>query len=666
MEKRLLRLIRPGFGLYIFVLCAFIGVNLYFRLWYVAAVEALIVILLAWYTTKTYQRRKREILKNLEYLSSGNAPPTVGDPLRHMPMPVVLVRVSGGDIIWSNERFQEISQCPPHYHNVNIKDLFEDFDLQWIVEGRRKRPDYYQTKQGRVYEIFATLLHTNPSRDSNLYALLYWRDCTEEQALRKQLEESRPVVAELLFDNYEELAKNNTESGKAAITAKLDEMLNEWASEADGILKRTDRDRYLLLYTEKSHEKFAETRFPILEKARQITGANGMPVTLSIGVGRDGNTLQENEKYARLALDMALSRGGDQAVVKNKHNYDFYGGKTKEIEKRSRVRSRMMAGVLKSMMEESSSVFVMGHRIADLDSLGGAAGIVCAARSLGKKAYIVLDRDYNNAETMIEMLESHPSYEGVLISEKEAMVEVEANSLLVVVDTNRANYVESPALLEACQRIAVIDHHRRVADYIDNAALNIHEPAASSVSELVAEILQYIVEPAAILKVEASAMLAGIVLDTKSFMIRTGSRTFEAAAFLRRAGADGVDVKRMFQSDLEDYIKRSELVKRVTFIDGIYAITESDTPIDRALAASAADDLMNLTGVACAFVLYPFEDTISISARSLGRINVQLIMEKLGGGGHFTTAGAQVKGKTMEEVKSMLKDALIVYNYEQK
>jgi c-di-AMP phosphodiesterase-like protein len=246
------------------------------------------------------------------------------------------------------------------------------------------------------------------------------------------------------------------------------------------------------------------------------------------------------------------------------------------------------------------------------------------------------------------------------------MVEVDANSLLVVVDTNRANFVESPALLETCQRIAVIDHHRRTADYIDNAALSIHEPAASSVGELVTEILQYIVEPGNILKVEASAMLAGIVLDTKSFMIKTGSRTFEAAAFLRRAGADGVDVKRLFQNDLDDYIKRSDLVRRVTFIDGIYAITESDTPIDRALAAGAADDLMNLTGVACAFVLYPFEDTISISARSLGRINVQLIMEKLGGGGHFTTAGAQVKGKTMEEVKNMLKDALIVYNYEQK
>lgn len=666
MEKRLLRLIRPGFGLYIFVLLAFIGVNLYFRLWYVAAVEGVVVALLAFYTTRSYRRRKREILKNLEYLSGSNAPSAVGEPLHHMPMPVVLLRISGGEVIWSNERFQEISDCPPHYNNVNIKDLFDDFDLQWIIEGRLKRPDFYRTQKGRVYEIFATLLQTNPNKDSNLYVLLYWRDCTEEQALRKRIEESRPVVAELLFDNYEELAKNNTEAGKATIMAKLDDLLNEWCAEADGIMKRTDRDRYLFLYTEKSHAKFAEARFPILEKARQITGANGLPVTLSIGVGRDGSSLQENVKYAHLALDMALSRGGDQAVVKNRQNYDFYGGTTKEIEKRSRVRSRMMAGVLKSMIEESSSVFVMGHRIADLDSLGGAAGVVCAARNLGKKAYIVIDRHYSNAETMIQMLEGHPAYQGVLISEKEAMVEVDANSLLVVVDTNRANFVESPALLETCQRIAVIDHHRRTADYIDNAALSIHEPAASSVGELVTEILQYIVEPGNILKVEASAMLAGIVLDTKSFMIKTGSRTFEAAAFLRRAGADGVDVKRLFQNDLDDYIKRSDLVRRVTFIDGIYAITESDTPIDRALAAGAADDLMNLTGVACAFVLYPFEDTISISARSLGRINVQLIMEKLGGGGHFTTAGAQVKGKTMEEVKNMLKDALIVYNYEQK
>jgi c-di-AMP phosphodiesterase-like protein len=338
---------------------------------------------------------------------------------------------------------------------------------------------------------------------------------------------------------------------------------------------------------------------------------------------------------------------------------------TKELEKSTKVKTRLTANVLKGLIDESSSVYIMGHHIADLDSLGGAAGIVCASRKCGKRAFIVIDREVTNAGMMIKLLETNPAYKEVMISASDALINIDRNSLLVVVDTNRTSYVEDKALLESFNRIAVIDHHRRVADYISNADLNIHEPAASSVCEIIAEILQYIVEQNDILRVEASAMLAGIILDTKSFSLKTGSRTFEAAAYLRRAGADSLEIKRLFQSDMANYTLRSELVKNAEFMDGIYAISVSPSPIDRAVAAQAADDLMNISGVAGSFVIYPFENTISISARSLGRVNVQLIMEKLGGGGHFTTAGTQIGGKNTDEVKSMLKDAITVYSFEQ-
>jgi len=661
VEKKLNRIVSPMIIFCFIAMVGFTAAAFALKQWYLAAGELFVTAVLGLVYILRRRRRVSEI-RRLVGLMSQNFDIAVNDTIAEMPLPIVMLRVDGGELVWCNKSFAELTGVGGDYYGSTITSVVPDFDMKWIVSGADRSPAYVRVGE-RFFDLEArTVLPAK--EDASLFAVLYWTEKTEEVILRTKADDDRRVVAQILCDNYEELIKAVSEAEKGSMMAELDGLLREWAARTDGLLTRVERDRYLFFMNEKGLRHYTEQKFAILEAVKKIVGPNGMPMTVSIGIGRDGQTLEETSRFADLALEMALSRGGDQTVIKNRLNFEFFGGLTKEIEKRTRVKTRLMAGALKGLLAESSTVYVMGHRIADLDSLGSAAGMVCAARAMGKKARIVINRNYSNAGAMIAMLEENPLYADVFVNGEQAMVDIDINSLLVVVDTNRASYVEDKSLLESFNRVVVIDHHRRVADYIQNAALNIHEPAASSVCELIAEMLEYMVDSSAILRTEASAMLAGIFLDTKSFTLKTGSRTFEAAAFLRRAGADGVEVKRLFQNDLDNYIQRVEIVKRVSFVNGRYAIAVSDKPVDRAVAAQAADDLMNITGVAGSFVLFPFEDTVSISARSLGRINVQIIMERLGGGGHFTTAGAQLKGKSLNEAASMLMDAITLYSYE--
>lgn len=663
MEKKIARMLNSGFFCYFAVMLVFTAVTFYLRAWWIAAVELAVSVLLFAFFLHSARKRRNAVSRYVDALTH-STDLSSNDSLVSMPVPVVLLNVNTGEMIWCNEQFLSLTDCPPHYYSLEIGQLIQGFQLHWILEGQTQYPELVVIGD-RYFDIRATLLRQEAGEYQTLCAALYWLDCTEEIRLHTMLDENRQVVGEIICDNYEELGKSGNESARATLIAGLDDMLNQWLEEQQGFLRKTDRDKYVFVIREKAYRAMAEKRFPILEQVKKLTAPNGMALTLSIGIGREGETLAELDHFARLAVDMALSRGGDQVVIRSRVHFEFFGGMTHEVEKRTKVKTRLMANVFKNLLEDSSAVYVMGHKIADLDSLGGAAGVVCAARKCGKKAYIVIDRTLNNVGSLIELLENHPDYADVLITGEQAMIEMDQNALMVVVDTNRPNYVEDQSLLESMNRIAVIDHHRRSADYISNALLNVHEPAASSVCELISEMLQYIIDPGDMLRVEASAMLAGIMLDTKSFALKTGSRTFEAAAYLRRAGADSVEVKRLFQNDMANYVARAELVKRAEFVDGIYAISASEQPVDRAVAAQAADDLMNITGVAGSFVVSPFGDSINISARSLGRINVQLIMEKLGGGGHFTTAGAQLRGKTLQEAVNLLKDAIMLYNYEQ-
>ena len=462
----------------------------------------------------------------------------------------------------------------------------------------------------------------------------------------------------ICIDSYEEVLKNLSDSDKSGIQAQIDTKINEWLKDESVVIRKYDRDRYILLCEEQTLEKFIDDKFSVLASVREIKNSEDIPVTLSIGIGRDGETLKEKYQFANLATDMALSRGGDQAVIKSRFAFEFFGGATKEVEKRTKVKSRVMANALSQLMKASSLVLIMGHRVSDIDSIGAAAGMVCAARKREKNVKIVVNEAKTSAASLIARLRTMPEYENVFISPEDALLMADKETLLIVVDTNRPDFVESPELLQAAMKVAVIDHHRRAADYIENAAINMHEPYASSASELSCELLQYMVSAHDVARVEAEALLAGIYLDTKGYTIKTGVRTFEAAAYLRRAGADTIEVKRLFQNDFDDQMTKYRIVTASHIYRDSIAIAVADYQVPRAIAAQAADELLTIHGVHGSFVVFKNDGETIISARSLGQLNVQVITEKLGGGGNITTAGAQPGKVPVEDVVANLKRAI--------
>ena len=469
-------------------------------------------------------------------------------------------------------------------------------------------------------------------------------------------------AAVLLLDNYEDLMKNQTENQRSTIYAEVNARLDAWVAGTGGMLRRMERDRYLLLFEEQYLSRFVDQKFDILDTIHQVVNPSGLYATLSIGVGKDGSTFQELMQFANLSIEMALSRGGDQAVIRNKFTFEFYGGHSTETEKRTKVKSRVMANALSALVSDCSKLFIMGLKMPDMDATGAAVGVCAIARKKGVPAYIIREGGTNPSKPILDKLAQLEQYRGNFLSAQEALVAADSRSLVVGVDTNRPEQVQAQELLESCNRVAVIDHHRRAATYIENAAFNFHEPYASSASELVTELLQYLVEPTDLLREEAGALLAGIVLDTKHFTQRTGGRTFEAAAFLRRSGADTAEVQRLFQGDLKDMVTKYDIIRRAEMYRSNIAVSVVEEPgVDRVAAAQAADDLLTLKGVQASFVIYAAEGAVLMSARSLGEINVQVILEALGGGGNSTTAGGRVENTDVETVKSRLLEAIDAY-----
>ena len=562
------------------------------------------------------------------------------------------------DILWSSESFLQLTEQREGIFDAHLETVFPNISFHWLLEGKTEAPETVVWNH-RTYRVFGGVSH--PEGGQSALATTYWMDVTDTEEMRRTLELTRPVVAILMVDNYEDLMKATPEGKRSAVRAMLEEKLSRWSAGSEGMMLRYDRDRYLFVFEEKSFSDFAAKRFDVLDAVREVVAGEGVAATLSIGVGRDADSFEALFKNASVALEMALSRGGDQAVVKDKLNFEFYGGRSKATEKRTKVKSRVMANALAELIDEAKQVYVMGHSYADMDALGAAAGVCAIVRKRGKKCRIVIDTENNAAHPMLRRLQALPEYQGAFLSGDDAFLRVQPETLLVVVDTNRPGSVESEPLLDACNRVAVIDHHRRGSSYIDKMALNYHEPYASSASELVTELLQYLIEPGDLLKAESEALLAGIVLDTKNFTNRTGGRTFEAAAYLRRAGADTADVQRMFQSDLQSMISRYDIIRRAELYHGDIAIAALDQECDRVIAAKAADEMLTLQGVRASFVLYRKDDGIYISARSLGEINVQVLVETLGGGGNSTTAGGQCSGMTVAEAKTTLLRAIDKY-----
>ena len=574
------------------------------------------------------------------------------------PLPMMVFDLATEDILWSSESFLQLTEQREGIFDAHLETVFPNISFHWLLEGKTEAPETVVWNH-RTYRVFGGVSH--PEGGQSALATTYWMDVTDTEEMRRTLELTRPVVAILMVDNYEDLMKATPEGKRSAVRAMLEEKLSQWSAGSEGMMLKYDRDRYLFVFEEKSFSDFAAKRFDVLDAVREVVAGEGVAATLSIGVGRDADSFEALFKNASVALEMALSRGGDQAVVKDKLNFEFYGGRSKATEKRTKVKSRVMANALAELIDEAKQVYVMGHSYADMDALGAAAGVCAIVRKRGKKCRIVIDTENNAAHPMLRRLQALPEYQGAFLSGDDAFLRVQPETLLVVVDTNRPGSVESEPLLDACNRVAVIDHHRRGSSYIDKMALNYHEPYASSASELVTELLQYLIEPGDLLKAESEALLAGIVLDTKNFTNRTGGRTFEAAAYLRRAGADTADVQRMFPSDLQSMISRYDIIRRAELYHGDIAIAALDQECDRVIAAKAADEMLTLQGVRASFVLYRKDDGIYISARSLGEINVQVLVETLGGGGNSTTAGGQCSGMTVAEAKTTLLRAIDKY-----
>ena len=469
------------------------------------------------------------------------------------------------------------------------------------------------------------------------------------------------MVDKLTIDTYADLCRGLNDNARSALRSAVDEQIELWTKPTNGLVLRYDRDRYLFIFEEQYLTALQEAKFALLDAVRKINSANGLPASMSIGIGMDTD-FAELLQFASLATEMALSRGGDQAVIKNRFNFEFYGGRAKETERRTKVKSRVMANALGGLISSASTVYTMGHKFTDLDSIGACAGIVAAARKNGVRAHIVIEPGSNPSTIMVNRLRQLPEYKDVFITADTAMLEADNHSLLVVVDTNRPDQVVAEQLLLSCNKVAVIDHHRRSAKYIENAALNYHEPYASSACELVTELLQYLLDSTDLLRGEAEALLAGIVLDTKSFTLRTGGRTFEAAAFLRRCGADTVEVKRLFQNNLSDTIAKFDIISNArTYKNGIVIAAINHT-VGRVTAAQAADELLNVAGTAASFVLFPDDESrIYISGRSIGDVNVQVILETLGGGGNAAAAAAQIPDGDVNKVLQQLLSAIDEY-----
>jgi c-di-AMP phosphodiesterase-like protein len=659
-NKKLSRLLEPNLKFYFAVMLLFavaaIPVN-----WQLALAEGTLTVLLYFYFRQSNQKRRQGVLQYIDSVT-GSVDTASKSTLINSPLPTLVFRPDTGEIIWSNESFLQLAGVREHLFEMRLSEAVPDFQVQWLLSGKQESPERVELNNHR-FRVYGSLVRSrNRTGVQSLVATTYWVETTEADHLREVYEASRPVAAILMLDNYEDLMKACEDTQRSAVLAQIDEKLQTWANAGQGILLKTDRNHYLFLFEEQYFQHFVDEKFSILDTVRAIRVAENIHPTLSIGIGKDSPSIPELYKNAKLSLEMALSRGGDQAVVRNQVDFAFYGGRTKATEKRTKVKSRVMANAFRELITDAGEVYIMGHSFADMDAVGAAAGICCAARKRGKQARIVIDREHTAAETLIARLDALPEYSGVFLTPAEAFLQMRADTLLVVVDTNRPDMVENPQLLESCNRVAVIDHHRRAATYIENAAFNFHEPYASSASELVTELLQYLVEPTDLLREEAGALLAGIVLDTKHFTQRTGGRTFEAAAFLRRSGADTAEVQRLFQGDLKDMVTKYDIIRRAEMYRSNIAVSVVEEPgVDRVAAAQAADDLLTLKGVQASFVIYAAEGAVLMSARSLGEINVQVILEALGGGGNSTTAGARIEDTDPESVRQQLIGVLDAY-----
>ncbi|MCM1537826.1 MAG: DHH family phosphoesterase [bacterium] len=589
--------------------------------------------------------------------------------LRELELPHALLD-ENGKIIWTNECFEEVTHKEKGYR----KSVWTVFPTLTADKLPQKEDTAQETieYEGSVYDVRMKKISlremvansdivSGRTYDGYLIAMYLF----DETALRIALQENDDqslAVGMIYLDNYDEALESIEEVRRSLLTALIERKINKYISAIDGIVKKLEKDKYLIVLRKKSVQQLKEQRFDLLEDVKTVNIGNEMAVTLSIGVGLDGLTYTQDYEFARTAIDLALGRGGDQAVVKTPETVAYYGGKSQQVEKSTRVKARVKAHALEEIISAKDRVLVMGHRLSDVDSFGAAVGIVCISKALERKAHIVLDDVTTSLQPLVDRYKGHSEYEeGTIISGQQALEYADSNTVLVIVDVNKPSITECPELLHYCKSIVVLDHHRQGAEVIENATLSYVEPYASSACEMVAEILQYVGDNVKVRSVEADCLYAGIVVDTNNFMSKTGVRTFEAAAFLRRSGADVTRVRKMFREDATEYKAKAEAVRQVEIFHGSYAISvcpahgiQSPTIV----GAQAANELLNIVGIKASFVCTEYQNMIYISARSIDEVNVQIVMERLGGGGHMNMAGAQLENTDMAGAIARIKETL--------
>lgn len=612
------------------------------------------------YTYYANRKRKSEISETLQDLTL-TVDSAAKTSLINSPFPLIIFETDG-NIIWRSSRY--ISE----FNNINMNSYINELssEIKKEIKSRKREENSKNSKdinreitiENKYYKIFGRYVHVkNRDKKNNEYMIiLYFIDETENIKLQKEYKDSKSCVGLIMVDNYEEIIRSIDSSEKPIVTAEIDRKMYEWANKTNGVLIKSDRDRYVYLFEQRYLEDVKEDKFSILDKIKEINTKEKVQFTLSIAVSNEGKTDKEKYESAQTAMDVVLGRGGDQAVIRENEIYKFFGGRVEEVEKRTKVKARVVAHALEKLIKKSKKVMIMGHNNPDMDSIGSCLGIYRLSKSLNTNAYIVVSDEAESISTFKEEIEKDPEYEDIIINKEVALENIDEETLLVVVDTHKTNYVDAPELLEKVQNIVIIDHHRRSTDYIENATLMFQEVYASSAAELVTELLQYAEVKVDLKTIEAESLYAGIMMDTKNFTFKTGVRTFEAAAYLRKCGIDIIRVKKWFQSDLKSFNTIAGIVKKAEIVNDTIAIStyEKKTKDASIICAKAADELLTISDITASFVLGKLGDKVCISGRSIGDINVQVILEKLGGGGHITLAGAQVEGMTVEETKQEL------------
>ena len=589
--------------------------------------------------------------------------------LKELAIPYAIA-LEDGRILWKNDCFLNLTegQRKERYLNRMIPELhpgvFPKNDVDHVELEVTYRERSYQAELRKVsLEGFSEkeeLLQI--PEEQEYFVAVSLRDVTELNAYIRENEDQRMIAGLIYIDNYDEVMESVEEVRQSLLVALIDRKINQYIADFSGIVKKLEKDKYFVVFKYKYLEQLSADKFKLIEDVKSIKVGNEMAITLSIGVGAGGVSYTQNYEYARMGIDLALGRGGDQVVVKEGEEVTYYGGKAKQVERNTRVKARVKAHALREIIESREHVVIMGHTISDVDSLGAAIGVYCAARVLGKKAQIVLNEVTTSLRPLVECFTEEKGYPADLfIKNEEALLITNKNTLVMVVDTNRPSYTECPELLNRTDTICVFDHHRQNSEVIENPVLSYIEPYASSACEMIAEVLQYFSENIKLEPSEADCIYAGILIDTNNFMTKTGVRTFEAAAYLRRAGAEVTRVRKMLRNDMAAYKARAEAVRHAEVYRGAFAI--SVCPADNIesptiVGAQAANELLNIVGIKASFVLTEYQGKIYISSRSIDEINVQLIMERVGGGGHLNVAGAQLTNCTIQEAKRMIQDTI--------